>query len=480
MRMRMRMTTNVGDDDVDGFGRCDVARRCASRARVGGIFDEYASAHSSRMMVRSRAVNEDGPASSSSSSFDGFATKDSGDEPRSGASSASQSAASLARARLGTKKKLTPKEAIQLALDDLDSNGLWAVISSGIVFGTFLLETYNVSSLGGWDILYREDIPWYTGIISMQSLIDIEDAYNLLFLFELGLRAYAADFSLKFWTKPVTIVDVASTVPPLLAIFEVLDRSAPFYRFLRLLRVLRLLRLLDRSPDSVLFGLVKSDSMGVQLVGIGAEFVCIFVIAAGVIYDLEFGVNPAVHNLNDTLYWAILTLTGIGQPFEVVTAGGRIATVISIVVALIVVPGQLAKLATISGAQNLMNMMADDEDEDDEENDDYVIVASTNGSTDVEPDSAKAAKVFNDRQCEQCGLEMHQIDARFCRRCAARLPEAADTENIYKKRAKRRKAQQPPMIEAALPGMRLGIDTTSTIGSATRSLQKSRNQRGRS
>ena len=391
----------------------------------------------------------------------------------------SDGATSLARERLGTKKKLTAKEAIQLALDDLDSNGLWAVISSGIVFGTFLLETYNVSSLGGWDILYREDIPWYTGIISMESLIDIEDAYNLLFLFELGLRAYAADFSLKFWTKPVTIVDVASTVPPLLAIFEVLDRSAPFYRFLRLLRVLRLLRLLDRSPDSVLFGLVKSDSMGVQLVGIGAEFICIFVIAAGVIYDLEFGVNPAVHNLNDTLYWAILTLTGIGQPFEVVTAGGRIATVISIVVALIVVPGQLAKLATISGAQNLMNMMADDEDEDDEENDDYFIVASTNGSTDVEPDSAKAAKVFNDRQCEQCGLEMHQIDARFCRRCAARLPEAADTENIYKKRAKRRKAQQPP-IEAALPGMRLGIDTTSTIGSATRSLQKSRNQRGRS
>ena len=242
--------------------------------------DDRARVHASRMMVRTRAVNEDGPASSSSSSsFDGFATRDSGDEPRSGASSPPQSAASLARARLGTKKKLTAKEAIQLALDDLDSNGLWAVISSGIVFGTFLLETYNVSSLGGWDILYREDIPWYTGIISMQSLIDIEDAYNLLFLFELGLRAYAADFSLKFWTKPVTIVDVASTVPPLLAIFEVLDRSAPFYRFLRLLRVLRLLRLLDRSPDSVLFGLVKSDSMGVQLVGIGAEFVCIFVIA---------------------------------------------------------------------------------------------------------------------------------------------------------------------------------------------------------
>ena len=94
--------------------------------------------------------------------------------------------------------------------------------------------------------------------------------------------------------------------------------------------------------------------MSIQLVGIGAEFVCIFIIAAGVIYDLEYTVNPNVNNLNDTLYWAILTLTGIGQPFEVVTAGGRVATVLSIAVALIVVPGQLAKLATVAGAQDMM------------------------------------------------------------------------------------------------------------------------------
>jgi len=64
-----------------------------------------------------------------------------------------------------------------------------------------------------------------------------------------------------------------------------------------------------------------------------------------------------VNTLNDTLYWAILTLTGIGQPFEVVTAGGRIATVLSIAVALIVVPGQLAKLATVAGAQDIMSGM---------------------------------------------------------------------------------------------------------------------------
>ena len=48
---------------------------------------------------------------------------------------------------------------------------------------------------------------------------------------------------------------------------------------------------------------------------------------------------------------------GFGQPFEVVTAGGRVATVLSIAVALIVVPGQLAKLATVAQAQNMMEGM---------------------------------------------------------------------------------------------------------------------------
>ena len=38
------------------------------------------------------------------------------------------------------RRRLTPKEALRLALADLDASGWWAVISSGIVFGTFLLE----------------------------------------------------------------------------------------------------------------------------------------------------------------------------------------------------------------------------------------------------------------------------------------------------------------------------------------------------
>lgn len=128
-----------------------------------------------------------------------------------------------------------------------------------------------MSSFGGWDVLYRDDINPMTGLISMQDLTDIEDAYNALFFFEFCLRAWAADFKKEFWLNPVTAVDFLATAPPALALIGMMESASPVYRFLRLLRVLRLLRLLDRNADSVLFGLVKTDSMGVQLIGIGAE-----------------------------------------------------------------------------------------------------------------------------------------------------------------------------------------------------------------
>ena len=473
------------------------------------------------------------------------------------------------------KKTLTARDRMRFALRRVDSDGYWAVISSGIVFGTFLLESYNMSSFGGWDVLYRDDISWYTGLISMNALEDIEDAYNLLFFFEFCLRAWAFEFKKEFWTNPVTAVDFLATIPPVLSFFDIIYRGSPLFRFLRLLRVLRLLRLLDRSPNSVLFGLVRSDSMSIQLVGIGAEFVCIFIIAAGVIYDLEYTVNPNVNNLNDTLYWAILTLTGIGQPFEVVTAGGRVATVLSIAVALIVVPGQLAKLATVAGAQDMMRGMMEDDEESWDEDDtlqsaDFEEVgtfsrsaayaAATpipiggpnpgigtpfgafappavapqpsrksngrsngngknadwrngNGSDagragedvapanvsdygmdssgmvlDTSPSSTVAmrGKVWDGRECDQCGLMIHESDARFCRRCGDKLGQtlgplyvkretSGDTVSGWKKKPKK-KLPMPMNAGSSRGGTmgRIGLDITG----ATMSNFREKNQDG--
>jgi hypothetical protein len=247
----------------------------------------------------------------------------------------------------------------QAWLDNVDQTGVWTVVSSLLAFTLFLLETMNEERFGGWDVLFRDDLPWYYGL-SMSTLSYVEGVTNTVFIAEFGLRAWIAGFSLRFFTNPYNLVDLASASPPLLALAGADPRAL---RLLRVCRVLRLLRLLDREPDSVLFGVLRTDDSGTQLLGVAAEFVCIFAIAAGVIYDLELGSNDNVHNLSDTLYWAFLTLTGIGQPFEVVTPAGKVATVIAVLVALITIPGQLAKLATVSMSQNmnLLEYMNDEE-----------------------------------------------------------------------------------------------------------------------
>ena len=372
-------------------------------------------------------------------------------------------------------RKLTARQRMALAFSDLDSSGWWAVISSGIVFGTFILETYNIGTFGGWDVLYRDDIPWYSGLVSMDNIREIENAYNALFFFELMLRAWVAEFKFSFWTNPFTVLDTAATIPPVLAVFGLVDRMSPIPRFLRLLRIVRLLRFLERAPDSVLFGLFKSDSMTVQLIGVASEFICIFVIAAGVIYDLEFGINPAVKNLNDTLYWAVLTLTGIGQPFEVVTPGGRVATVVSIFVALLVIPGQLAKLATISGGEMLLEMMEDEEDEDQE------IISNTGEvfilkSMDEDP-TTSGAKTFDDRACDSCGLKMHEVDARYCRRCSFKLAESEATGlRFARKIAKKKKAVEERRVQGNVNVGRLGVDMMSSISTSSKALSNKRNR----
>ena len=234
----------------------------------------------------------------------------------------------------------------------------------------------------------QDDISWYTTHLH-EGYRDIQEHPVRV---RVRVEGVGWDFKLEFG-KTRSRWWISRLPFPRALVFELVSARDPVLRFLRLLRVVRLLRLLDnRDPDATLFGLVKSNSMGIQLAGIGFEFVCIFIITAGIIYDLEYTTNPNVNDLNDTLYWAILTLTGIGQPFEVVTAGGRVATVMAIGVALVVVPGQLAKLATVAGAQDIIEGFMPDEsyesyDEDDfesfDEGDGWTALPAVNASMSV-------------------------------------------------------------------------------------------------
>jgi Ion transport protein len=167
----------------------------------------------------------------------------------------------------------------QAWLDAIDQTGAWTVVSAFLAFSLFLLETMNEERFGGWDVLFRDDLPWYYGL-SMSTLSYVEGVTNTIFIAEFVVRAWIAGFSPAFFTNPYNLVDLASASPPLFALLGTDPRAL---RLLRVSRVLRLLRLLDRDPDSVLFGVFRTDDSGTQLLGVAAEFVCIFAIAAAVL-----------------------------------------------------------------------------------------------------------------------------------------------------------------------------------------------------
>eukprot|EP00898_Chlorokybus_atmophyticus_P007410 jgi/Chlat1/7670/Chrsp64S07127 len=281
----------------------------------------------------------------------------------------------------------------QAAVEFVDEYASWNVVSSVVVFAVFALETYNIEEAD------RMMAGMMGGMMSIgpQDLRDVEFVINNLFFGEYILRAWINRFDRKYILSPLALVDAASILPPFLS---ALSASPVLVRSLRLLRVLRLLRLLDRNSNSVFFGVIKSDSITVQLIGLVVELLCILLLVAGIIYDLETDFNPDVKNLGDTMWWAFCTFTGIGQPFSIVTGWGKLATVVTVVVALGIIPGQLAKLGKTVGTAIMADMLP------------QVAPASPFNTASDEKDVS----------CTTCGLERHDSDARFCKRCGTSLP----------------------------------------------------------
>ena len=159
-----------------------------------------------------------------------------------------------------------------------------------------------------------------------------------MFLFEFILRAWSEGFDLNYLRSPVALVDFAAVLPSLeLFIGGGGGAAAAALRPLRLFRLLRLLRLVE-AKNGGLSG--DADRMTDKVTNVAVEFLCVFLLAGELFYDLEYEVNDNISDVGDALYWSFLTLTGIGQPFEAVTAAGRVATVGSILTALVVVPLQ--------------------------------------------------------------------------------------------------------------------------------------------
>ena len=333
---------------------------------------------------------------------------------------------------------------------------------------------------------------------SVAAISMVEDAFTTFFLIEFLVRWWAAGLAPSALLRPLTAIDFLNLVPFIIKLIclvsgvgDPLQNGSPLeaLRILRALRVLRLYKFFGETEVNQLARAVSGDSTvcvpKAQRIGARVAFsVCsIVLVSAGAEWLLERAVNPALatckpvrlqlartHRLSSTG----AALTDCGRELEIprmqtptrstspsrrcaqpttiepwtrmpasahsarlmvlacclaptirlcsttvgygdvapVTGAGRLVVAMEMIAAVTVIPFEVTALS---------RALAD---------------RSASASRTAEGASSSGSAPAGDVSCDRCGLDAHDIDARFCKRCGERLATARST--TAREKSKRR------------------------------------------
>ena len=184
-----------------------------------------------------------------------------------------------------------------------------------------------------------------------------ELAISAIFTMEYLARWKLEDFSARFVTKPLAVIDLIAILPGLIKFTVAVGLAVPAgitsgaLINLRLLRLLRLQRVLvdyeTFKKFELALGLNKSDTRPyqLQLARIVISIFTLLSITAGLVYTTEHGVNPEITDYFTSLYFSLTTLTTVGfGDVHPVTTAGRWVVSGAILVGSVVIPAQAAAL----------------------------------------------------------------------------------------------------------------------------------------
>jgi voltage-gated potassium channel len=178
------------------------------------------------------------------------------------------------------------------------------------------------------------------------------------------------------------VVDLLAIVPTYLSVLLPGAQTLLVIRALRLLRVFRVLKLVRFVEEARVLGQALRASGHKITVFLGT--VTTLVLIVGTLMYLIEGEESGFDSIPRSIYWAIVTLTTVGY--------GDIAPT--------TVLGQmLANVVMILG---------------------YSIIAVPTGIVTVELSKATRRQVST-QACPQCSAEGHDVDAKHCKYCGARL-----------------------------------------------------------
>jgi len=218
--------------------------------------------------------------------------------------------------------------------------------------------------------------PWFSGA---------EWVFSTLFSLEYLLRLLCSRTPLRYARSFFGVVDLVSSIPPLLTIGIPVGQAFLIIRVLRLLRVFRILKLgaYLKEADQLRQALVQSRR---KITVFLLTIVALVVLIGTAMYVIE-GPESGFRSIPIGIYWAVVTITTVGYgDVAPVTPLGRC----------------VASLVMLLG---------------------YSIIAVPTGIVGAKfQQMQRLQPTLVPRSCGQCHTTSHRAEAQFCDHCGAGLP----------------------------------------------------------
>jgi voltage-gated potassium channel len=215
-----------------------------------------------------------------------------------------------------------------------------------------------------------------------ETLYFAEWVFTILFSVEYVIRLISVRRPLRYATSFFGIVDLLAILPTYISLLVPGSQYLLTIRVLRLLRIFRVFKLATYFNEArTITAALKASRHKISVFLFGV--IIIVVIIGSMIYVVEGEANGFT-DIPTGIYWAIVTLTTVGYgDLAPQTGMGKM----------------LASVVMIVG---------------------YAIIAVPTGIVTVELNKA-AKEHISTQSCPSCGVEGHDLDAKYCKYCSAAL-----------------------------------------------------------